>query len=282
MKTKQIVRSGFLGQEFIGIVGLVSVIWWSSTSSSFGTVTITRVPPGNSVVCGGSVDVQGTVSCNRVCEEAKPVVKVVNSLCPGSIDWPTVDASCSGDLWSGTWGPTSISLAKGVNVITASDDCYGSASISVTSNGGSGASFQITVERVCTEPTYCGARLPFQFCCLTQGHQYTCTETVTGTCSTGSPCTPSQPNYPLTAPWQQGADPCKSFNDSATWVCPSQIPAGFSATCHCVQTWTLTDVTDGVVVASGTTTRDFTVASSPIKKLTVAISGDASGTVSCP
>jgi hypothetical protein len=255
---------------------LIVGLWLAGVSSLFGGVSISLVPPSTNPDCTGAVTVQGNVDCGN-CYGPQPTVTVVNALCGGS-DSPSVNVSCQGHIWTGTWGPTSISLAKGVNVITATDSpCGDSASISVASSGGSGASFQISASMGCPlHDTSCGAFINFTFCCLTAGDNYTWAETITGGCTPAGSCGGGP-----SLSWQEAAgSPCVTVPDTCAGPCPGGFAGNGS--CTCVQNWTLTDTTSGTVVASGTITRVFTASLGPPATITVTLSGDLTFSGHCP
>jgi hypothetical protein len=256
-----------------GTIALVAGMLFTGVSSSFG-ITI-GLASGSSPDCTGSVGVQGNINCSKSCESSSPVVTVVNSLCPGSSDQPSVSASCSGNVWTGTWGPASISLAKGVNVLTASDDC-GSATLKVTSNGGSGPSISWSGTPVCTS-THGGFNSTWTVCCLSANTSYSASESVTASGSCGASGNINKQPYSFTT----GADGCGSVPDA-------NLARRDSGYCGCTidiaQTITIKD-SSGSLVGTFNTTGNiaFDACPNPNGNVSVTIGGDGGGdTMHCP
>jgi hypothetical protein len=274
MKLIQIKNKSLFGHKSAAVAALITGIWLSGMSSSFG-ITI-GLASGSSPDCSGSVSVQGNVSCSKSCEASAPVVTVVNSLCPGNSDQPSVSVSCSGDVWTGTWGPTSISLSKGVNVLTASDDC-GSATLKVTSNGGGGPSLSWSGTPLCTS-SQAGFSSTLTMCCLTpDGSGYSLSESVTAA-GCGAGLNQNLNPVPFTV-----ANGCGSVSDS-NYVARN-------GRCNCTRTFSQTlTVKDpsGNVIGTFSDGATVTFGPCPAGNITFAMTGDgvgannSSATTTCP
>ena len=175
------------GNTSFGAIALIAGVWLNTASSSLG-ITI-GLASGSDPNCTGSVSVQGNISCTMTCEGPAPVVTLNNTscmICSGNGSQPSVNATCSGGLWTGTWGAASISLAKGVNVLMATDNC-GSATLKITSNGGGGPAWsyaQGTAFR-------CGIPITITISCLIPFHSYRIHETFNNSDSCYDPGTPA-------------------------------------------------------------------------------------------
>ena len=243
MKSIQMKNLRPFGYKSIGALALLSGIWFSSTISSFGDTTIGLSSGSTSPNCSGSVNVEGSVTCDNDCE-ANPVVTVN----PGS-HTPSVDGSCSHGIFYGTWASTSVSLSKGVNVITSSDDCDSTpATLKVTSNGGSGPSIEWSgTPEPCSE--HLGFESTLKVCCLTPGQPLTSSGTysisesisVTGNCPNHNSST-SWPNPVYHGTDSDGCFTQVDYNDSRP---PGFYFSGNGETyCNCssavIQTITIT------------------------------------------
>jgi hypothetical protein len=153
-------------------------------------------------------------------------------------------------------GGASVVLAKGVNVLTATDDCGGSAQVSVDSNGGSGPLTVINCRpRLCAntgggENKTCGLYVDFQFHCLNDAKSpYTWSEVVTCGTRCQLSCIAIGPFPALTNNSVGGKF---SVPDNSFMMCAGDVLK--TCSCSCTQTWTLVGA-DGVCVASNSTVR---------------------------
>lgn len=137
MKSIEIRRTRFIGNRPAVLAALISGLSFVGVGSSLAAVTsISLVPPSTSPGCG-PVTLQGGDECQQSCESPGPTVTLTDSLCPGdSYTAPYISSSCQDGDFTGTW-QTTVDVAVGVNVITATDDCddSGDQTISVTSLG---------------------------------------------------------------------------------------------------------------------------------------------------
>ena len=217
----------------------------------------------------GTVNVSSLTTCDDIYDTI--------TCAGGSGTSPTIPALVEEDgsiIWDGQ--PTVVTLATGINKLVA-NSCElnkSSSEVDVRSSGSSGPTSKINVTAGCPleSTSHCGAYIDFVFSCLTPGHSYTWSETITG----DSTCSSCDPGTPFT--WNEPSSGGCILNDTAQAVCPSGITHGECDT-TCYQSWSLVDNTGGPGL-SGTTTREYKL-NPTVPSTTVIVTGDGSGTTVC-
>jgi hypothetical protein len=236
-----------------------------------GQITITNTNPSCSTplytVVGGE-DFVGDYSY-----ENDLSVTVVNSQVPWSPYYPAV-TGYGVETWSGSWGPQMVSLYTGINIITASDNYYSSAVITVKEPGiDNHVTTTMTVASSCpvtVSPLRCGTANPYTFCCLNTSCTYQWGEaSLPEGVETGTAMV-----YP-------DANGCGTVPDASYSYCPSAISSSGVITVY--QSWWLTNlsVVPPSIDANGSTVRQFTFTYGPPNSITVSLSGDGNGEGGC-